>query len=587
MATLFETPTRQTATPPSRPLGGGWRQLINGRYLTMAVASVVVAYLALVPVCTMVYASLQSNFLGVGQSSWTLSNFSKTFTTAGFGTLVANSFIYAAATSAVCIVVGFGLAWLVVRTNAPFKGFARAAALVPLIIPGVLNTIAWSLLLSPQQGPLNHVLEAAGLPAFDIYSLQGMVFVQSMHVVPVAYLMGTAAFSSMDMSMEEAALASGASPVRTFFSITLRMARPAILSAALLMFIQTISNFEVPQLIGVPGHTFVFVSQIYAALQQFPADYGTVGVIGVFVLVIAVAGLYLSRRVSKGAGIQTITGKAFRAQVQDLGKWRWLGFACFVVFFVVAVALPLAMLLWSSLLPGYESPSLHALHDFTVSNYSSIFSQPALVQSLKNSLITSVSTGLIVTVLSAVVAYVTVKTRVIGRGLLDGLATVPIAVPSVVMGVGILYFYLVAPLPVHLYGTLAIMVIAFVTITMPYAMRYIVPGLAAIKDELEEAATSSGATWFQGFRRVFVPLLMPSLLAAFLYSMIVSFREISAAIFLYSTGTQVVSVQIYDLFRNGDYPVVAALGIMMVIFLVILVVLVQLVTRAVGIKQRR
>jgi iron(III) transport system permease protein len=587
MATLFETPTRQTATPPSRPLGGGWRQLINGRYLTMAVASVVVAYLALVPVCTMVYASLQSNFLGVGQSSWTLSNFSKTFTTAGFGTLVANSFIYAAATSAVCIVVGFGLAWLVVRTNAPFKGFARAAALVPLIIPGVLNTIAWSLLLSPQQGPLNHVLEAAGLPAFDIYSLQGMVFVQSMHVVPVAYLMGTAAFSSMDMSMEEAALASGASPVRTFFSITLRMARPAILSAALLMFIQTISNFEVPQLIGVPGHTFVFVSQIYAALQQFPADYGTVGVIGVFVLVIAVAGLYLSRRVSKGAGIQTITGKAFRAQVQDLGKWRWLGFACFVVFFVVAVALPLAMLLWSSLLPGYESPSLHALHDFTVSNYSSIFSQPALVQSLKNSLITSVSTGLIVTVLSAVVAYVTVKTRVIGRGLLDGLATVPIAVPSVVMGVGILYFYLVAPLPVHLYGTLAIMVIAFVTITMPYAMRYIVPGLAAIKDELEEAATSSGANWFQGFRRIFVPLLMPSLLAAFLYSMIVSFREISAAIFLYSTGTQVVSVQIYDLFRNGDYPVVAALGIMMVIFLVILVVLVQFVSRAVGIKQRR
>jgi iron(III) transport system permease protein len=365
------------------------------------------------------------------------------------------------------------------------------------------------------------------------------------------------------------------------------MARPAILSAALLMFIQTISNFEVPQLIGVPGHTYVFVSQIYAALQQFPADYGTVGVIGVFVLVIAVAGLYLSRRVSKGAGIQTITGKAFRAQVQDLGKWRWLGFACFLVFFVVAVALPLAMLLWSSLLPGYESPSLHALHDFTLSNYSSIFSQPALVQSVKNSLIVSVSTGLIVTVLSAVVAYVTVKTRIIGRGLLDGLATVPIAVPSVVMGVGILYFYLVAPLPVHLYGTLAIMVIAFVTITMPYAMRYIVPGLAAIKDELEEAATSSGATWFQGFRRIFVPLLMPSLLAAFLYSMIVSFREISAAIFLYSTGTQVVSVQIYDLFRNGDYPVVAALGIMMVIFLVILVVLVQLVTRAVGIKQRR
>ncbi|HEX4831948.1 MAG TPA: iron ABC transporter permease [Trebonia sp.] len=586
MTTLFDAPA-QKAPPPPRYRRAGWYRALSGRYLTMAIASIVVAFLALVPVCTMLYASFQSNFLGIGASSWTLANFSQTFTASGFGTLVANSFIYSAATAVICIVIGFGLAWLVVRTNAPFKAFARAAALVPMIIPGVLNTIAWSLLLSPGQGPLNHLFEAIGLPAFNIYSLAGMVFVQSMHVVPVAYLMGTAAFSSMDSSLEEAAMASGASPVRTFFTITVRMVRPAILSAALLMFIQTISNFEVPQLIGVPGHTFVFVSQIYLALQQFPPAYGTVGVIGIFVLVIAVGGLYLSRRVGRGASIATITGKGFRGQVQDLGKWRWLGFACFLVFFVVAVALPLLMLLWSSLLPGYETPSLSALGDLTFSNFSAVFKQPSLVQSVKNSLIVSVSTGLIVTVLSALVAYITVKTKIAGRGLLDGLATVPIAVPSVIMGVGILYFYLVAPLPVHLYGTIAILVVAFVTITMPYAMRYIVPGMAAIKDELEEAATSSGATWFQGFRRIFVPLLMPSLLAAFLYSMIVSFREISAAIFLYSTNTQVVSVQIYDLFRNGDYPVVAALGILMVAFLVLLVVLVQVLTRAVGIRQPR
>lgn len=586
MAAL-DTPTRQDSAPPPRTNGGRWRRLLNGRYLTMTISAIVVAYLALVPVCTMLYASLQSNFLGVGPSSWTLGNFPKTFTTPGFGTLVANSFVYAAATSVICIAVGFGLAWLVVRTNTPCKSFAQAAALVPMIIPGVLNTIAWSLLLSPGQGPLNHVLRAVGLPVFNVYSLPGMVLVQSMHVVPVAFLMGTAAFSAMDSSLEEAALASGASPVRTFFAVTVRMARPAILSAALLMFIQTISNFEVPQLIGVPGHVYVFVSQIYAALQQFPADYGEVGVIGVFVLVIAAVGLYLSRRVVKGRGIQTITGKAFRAQVQDLGKWRWLGFACVVLFFVVAIVLPLAMLLWSSVLPGYESPSLHALHDFTMSNYSDVFRQPSLVKSLKNSLIISVSAGLVVTLLCAVVSYITVKTKVVGRGLLDGLATVPIAVPSVVMGVGILYFYLVAPLPVHLYGTLAILIVAFVTITMPYAMRYIVPGMAAIKDELEEAATSSGASWLQGFWRIFVPLMMPSLLAAFLYSMIVSFREISAAIFLYSSGSEVVSVQIYDLYRNGTYPVLAALGILMVIVLVILVVLVQLASRAVGIKQRR
>ena len=154
------------------------------------------------------------------------------------------------------------------------------------------------------------------------------------------------------------------------------------------------------------------------------------------------------------------------------------------------------------------------------------------------------------------------------------------------MGVGILYFYLSAPLPVHLYGTFTIMIIAFVTITMPYGMRYVVPGMAAIKDELEEAATSSGASWLQGFRRVFIPLLMPSLLASFLYSMIVSFREISAAIFLYTSGTEVVAVQIFDLFRNGTYPVVAALGVVMVLFLVVLVAIMQGISRFFGVKQR-
>jgi iron(III) transport system permease protein len=183
-----------------------------------------------------------------------------------------------------------------------------------------------------------------------------------------------------------------------------------------------------------------------------------------------------------------------------------------------------------------------------------------------------------------VVAYLTVKTRIRGRGILDALATVPIAVPSVVMGVGILYWYLAAPLPFHLYGTLAILTIAFVTITLPYAMRYLVPGMQQIKDELEEAATASGANWPQAFRRIFIPLLMPSLLSAFVYTMIVAFREISAAIFLYTSDTEVVSVQVYDLYSSGNYPVVAALGVLIVLFLSALALVVRLISRRFGIK---
>jgi iron(III) transport system permease protein len=561
-----------------------WREFIEPRYITLAVAALVVAYLALVPIGTMLYASLRSEFLGTTPGTWTFQHYADTFRAPGFGQLVLNSFLYAAATAVVCTVFGFGLAWLVVRTNTPAKGFARVAALVPLIVPGILNTVAWSLLLSPERGPVNVLLRQVHLPIFNVYSLVGMVFVQSMHVIPVAYLMGTAAFTSMDSSLEEAALASGSSPVRTFRAITLRMARPAILSAILLMFIQTISTFEVPQLIGVPAHRYVFVSRIYSALQNFPPDYGTVGVLGVFVLVVACAGLLLAQRLGRGSAVQTITGKGFRAQPQDLGRWRWAGFAAFLLFFLVAVALPIAMLIWSSLLPGYEQPSLSALRHLTFSNFEEIVRRPGLAQSVKNSLITAFSSGFIVTVLTAFIAYITVKTRIRGRGLLDGLATVPIAVPSVVMGVGVLYWYLAAPLPVHLYGSLSILIVAFVTITLPYGMRYLAPGMSQIKDELEEAATASGASWLQTFWRVFIPLLMPSLLAAFLYTVIVSFREISAAIFLYTSGTEVVSVQVYDLYSNGSYPVVAALGVVMVVFLSVLAGAVRLISRRFGIK---
>jgi iron(III) transport system permease protein len=562
------------------------RLRLEPKYLILVPAALVVAYLALVPVGTMLVASFQSSFLSGTPSHWTASHYVDTFTSPGFGQLVTNSFAYAAATSVISTCVGFGLAWLVSRTNTPAKSFARAAALVPLIIPGILNTVAWALLFAPRTGPLNSVLHAAHLPVFNIYSLPGMVFVQSMHVTPIAFLMGLAAFTSMDGSLEEAALGCGAPPWSVFRKITLRLVRPAILAAALLMFIQTISTFEVPQLIGVPGHKFIFVSKIYDALQTFPPDYGTVGVIGVFVLCIAACGLWVSRRLTRGAATETITGKGFRPSVTDLGRWRPAGLAVFVLFFLVAVALPIAILLWSSLLPGYEPPSFKALHDITVSNYRQIWTAPSLLRSVRNSIVTAVASGAIVTVVSAVVAYIAVKTRIRGRHLLDGLATTPIAVPSIVMGVGILYWYLVAPLPFHLYGTVIILIVAFVTISMPYGMRYLAPGMSQIKDELEEAATASGASWLQSFRRVFAPLLMPSLLAAFLYTMIVAFREISAAIFLYTQGSEVVSVTVYDLWSNGSYPVVAALGVLMVAFLALVAALVQRLGGRLGIGSR-
>ncbi len=290
--------------PPARPVPR-CRRLAQPRYpvLLLAVAAIVVAYLALVPVGTMIYASLQRNFLGIGRARGRFSNYVRHVHRGGLRR-AGGELVHLRGRDRDGVAWSSDSAWpgWWRGPTRPAKGFARVAALVPLIMPGILNTVAWALLLSPQTGPLNACCASAQLPAFNIFSLPGMIFVQSMHVMPVAYLMGTAAFTSMDSSLEEAALglrrlAVADVPQRSRCG----WSRPAILSAALLMFD--------PDDLDVRGaaadrrartDTFVFVSRIYSALQTFPADYGTVGVIGVFVLVIAAVGLVLSRRLGRG-----------------------------------------------------------------------------------------------------------------------------------------------------------------------------------------------------------------------------------------------------------------------------------------------
>ncbi len=538
-------------------------------------ASLILVYLAVVPVGTMLYASFHTGFL-TNDAHWSLANYARAFGNPAFYGVLADTLVYGGGVAVLALVAGFGLAFLYTRTDAPFRVLGMATALVPLILPGILNTVAWLFLASPRIGILNTLTDALlHVRPFNVYSLPGMIFVQALHVAPTAFILAVATFTSMDPSMEEAAVASGASNLVAFRRVTLALARPAIVAAGLLVFVQTIASFEVPQLIGVPANVGVFTSQIYGVLQAFPPDYGGAAAMGAIVLVIAAAGVAFVNRLNRSGRNATVGGKAFRPRRLELGAARPLAGAAILLFFGVAVVLPLAVLVWTSLLPGFEAPSLAALHRVSLTNYAQMWTYPLIRQSLVNSAITSVSAGLIVTVLTAIVAYVTLKSRIPGVWLLDVLVSLPIAVPSILMGVGILFWYLVAPLPFHLYGTLALLIVGFVTIGIPYGMRYASAGLAQIRDELEEAAAVSGADWSTRFLRIYVPLLMPSLMAAFLTTVIVAFREISAAIFLYSQGTEVVSIAIFDLWSNGQYPAIAALGCLLVALLLALVALVQ------------
>jgi iron(III) transport system permease protein len=556
---------------------------ISVRGVVLVVAALVVAYLAIVPVATMLYATFRTTFLSHGPSSWTLENLTNAVTNDGFGALVATSVGYAAGSALVAILVGFGFAWLVSRSDCPWKPLVWGAVLFPIVLPGVLGTMSWTLLLSPDAGVLNQFFRHLSLPTFNIYTIPGMIFVEGTHLASLAFLMGMAAFANLDSTLEEASRTSGARPLKVFTSVTLPLVRPNIISAGFLMFVLAISTFEVPQLIGMPGRHTVFVTKIFQATQRFPRDYGSIGSIGLFILVIATAGLLLSQYFVRGSRAQTITGKGFRPSKTPLGRWRWLGMAAALIAFVVSAVLPTLMLLWSSLTDGYRSPSIAALHHLTIDNYTGVLHTPALLTSARNSVVCAVVAAVLVTALSTVVAFITVKTKTTGRGLLDFLGMVPIAVPSIIIGVGILFWYLVIPIPIHLYGTLAILVIAYVTMGMPYSMQYLVAGMNQIHQDMEDASSTSGGTWMKTILRIYLPLLRPALMASLLWAVMLAFREVSGVILLYTNDNQVLAVTIYNLWANGNsYPVVAALGIVMTVFLGLLLFLMYRLSRRRG-----
>jgi iron(III) transport system permease protein len=576
---------RRRSRPRPSPSGLARLERISVRTIVLVVAALVVAYLALVPVGTMLYATFRTSFLSSAPSTWTFGHVADTVRDSGFGDLVLTSVAYAAASAVLATVCGFGLAWLVARTDCPWKPLIWGAALFPIILPGILGTMAWTLLLSPDAGVLNHVFRSVGIPAFDIFTIPGMVFVEGTHLAPLAFLMGLATFSSLDSSLEEASRMSGARPVKVFTSVTLPLVRPSVISAGFLMFVLAISTFEVPQLIGVPGRHHVFVTKIFAATKEFPPDYGTIGAIGLFILVIATAGLLVSQYFVRSSRAQTITGKGFRPTKVPLGRWRWLGMAVAAVFFVVSAVLPMLMLLWSSITDGYRTPSIAALHHLTVDNYTKMFQTPSLLASARNSLVSAVLSALIVTAITTVVAFITVRTKTRGRGALDFLAMVPIAVPSIIIGVGILFWYLVIPVPIHLYGTLTILVIAYVTVGLPYSMQYMVAGMNQIHQDMEDASSTSGGTWGTTIWRIYLPLLRPALLASALWAIMLAFREVSGIILLYTNDNQVLAVTVYNLWSNGNsYPLVAALGVLMTLLLVCLMLLMTRLGRRQGLS---
>jgi iron(III) transport system permease protein len=573
-----------TATPELNPAGRGRFDL---KWVFIGVSVAIVTYLGIVPLVFLLWQSFFTPQSAAKAAEFTLGNYVEAYTSLETFRLFANSLQFATGSALFAFFVGTLLAWMNERTNTPFKTLFYALSIIPLIIPGILFVVAWILLGSPKIGIINLFLQkwlGTDFVFFNVYSLWGMIWVDGLHYSPMAFLLMTAAFRSMDPALEESAMMSGANVLQVAWRVTLRLSWPAIFATLLILFVRSLESFEVPALLGLPVGIQVFTSSIYQAVHRYPSQIGLASAYGVTLLLITSVGVYFQSRLSsQGSRYSTMTGKGFRPRTIDLGAWRWAAAGVFIVYFLLIVILPFCVLLWSSFQRFYSVPSMQALQNLTLDAYRFVFTYPTLASAVWNSLLLAFGSATVIMLVTSVICWIVVKTKLPGRWLLDNLASLPMVFPGLVLGLSIMIFYL--NVDVGIYGTIWIMFIAYITRFLPYGLRYNTTSMLQIHKELEESAAMSGASWGTTFWRVILPLLKPGLVAGWIYIVIVSIRELSASILLYSPGTEVVSITIWELWENGQYVELSALGVLLILALFVLVMVAQLIGRRFGLKE--
>lgn len=558
-----------------------FRSVIQPRSFILLAVVIVIGYLTLTPLLYLAYGTF------VNKGVFSLGGFERAYTSPELPTMAMNSLIFTIGATVLSFVTGTFLAYVTVRTNVPFRPLLVATAMVPLIIPGLLYTISWIMLSSERVGILNQISNAIiGRPFFDIFSMAGMIWVEGTHSAPLVFLFMVAAFRSMDPALEESALVCGASRLTMIRRVTLPLVRPAIAGALLVTGVNALTSFEVPVLLGLPDRINVFVSEIFDTLRQYPYDYGAAGALSIGLVVISIIGVWAVNKLSgRGKDYATVTGKGFRPRPLDLGKWRIPVGMGVVFYFAVTTLLPVLVMVYNSLVPYYQGFSFASFADFSFSNYAALFDNRIFTRSVVNSVILSCGAATLVMVLTALASWMVVRTRTPGRQVVDQLTFLPLIIPGLVMGVSISFVYLHNPLPFPVYGTILILMIAYVTRFMPYGMRYATSSLTQISTELEESAAVSGASWFQSFRRVVLPLMTPGIVAGWIYIVIVSIRELSSSILLYSPGNEVLAIVTFQFYEKGEMSAVSALGVLMVGTLVAFVTIAYKAGANIGLRE--
>jgi iron(III) transport system permease protein len=490
---------------------------------------------------------------------------------------------FALGSSLLAIGLGFPAAWLLARTNVPFRQTVFVGAFLSLSAPLIVKGIGWILLLGPNNGLINVWLRAwfglQGTP-IELFGLGGMILVEGLLWTPIALLLALPPLSAMDPTLEEAATMCGATRWQTLKRITLPLGRPAILAVLLLSFIRALESFEVPLLIGIPGGVVTVTTALFQSIHSgFVPRYGEASAYAVLLTAAVSVPLFLYYRTTReGARFATVTGKGFRPSRIDLGKWRY-PCALWVLIIPLSLCAPLLLMLWASFLPIYTTPSLADFGRMSLTNYLAVATRDDTVSGLWNSVVVGTASASGVAAGTLVLSWVVVRRRQAVRWLLDIIVSLPLVFPGIVLGIAVLVEFLNLRF-IPIYGTLWIVVFALGVKFLPYGMRFSYSSLLSIDRQLEESARMCGAGSLRVLWAVVLPLTMPAIVATWIYVFMNAIRDLSTAVLLTGANNAIVSVVILNLWDNGEVPQLAALSILIVAGVAVLgVMFMKLATR--------
>ncbi|MEO6030860.1 MAG: iron ABC transporter permease [Burkholderiaceae bacterium] len=535
----------------------------------------IVGFLTVCPVLMLALGSFSEGLTAFGQ--FTFAKYVAAYTDPALLGVIVNTIIFVLGSTFLATGLALFLAYLNTRTNIPFKVVFAILAIVPMMIPHLLFSVSWGLLLNPSNGLINLVLmDAFALQAapFNVYSLWGMILVEGLLNMPIAYLIIAPAMASFDVALEESSRVFGAGLWRTLVRVTLPVLRPALLAAFVLGVVRSLASYAVPRVIGMPGRVEVLATYLYEMIATgFTPDYGRAAALGMSVLATSVALIYVYRALTAESGkFVTISSRGYRPTVIELKRARMPLFVLVALLSLVMVVLPVAVLLYTSFVPYSMVPSAKAFSMMSWGHWSEVLQDSTSILALKNSVFLAVVGATLGVLLSVFVAYVVVKVRTRAAGLLESLSFLSFSFPGIVIGIGFMWFFVQTPL----YATLTALLIAYIATYLPYGVRPLASAFVQVHAHLEESSLVCGASRMTTLRRIIVPLLIPGIVSGWILMATMFLRELTVSIVLSRPGSEVLAVQILSFADDGLWGKLSALGIIMILISTALVMLAAL-----------